>query len=92
LPRGIEKSPAVLVDNPAALAPRCYRIRFLEISGEKSAARRHELSEVDCNRLACRLTAMQGVILSEAKDFNRARLKSLNVGFHTIHVLRKILC
>jgi hypothetical protein len=44
LSRSIEESPAVLVNNPAAFATRGDRIGFLEIPGEKSAARRHALS------------------------------------------------
>jgi hypothetical protein len=44
LPGGVEKSAAILSDDPATLSARSNRKAFFEIAGKKSAARRHELS------------------------------------------------
>ena len=43
LPRGIEKSARVSSDDPAALPTNGNGIGLLEIAGEKSATRRHEM-------------------------------------------------
>src|SRR2546428_6001301 len=40
----VEKSPAVVSDDPAAFPTRGNRQGLLEIAGEKSATRRHEMS------------------------------------------------
>jgi hypothetical protein len=44
LPGSIEKLPTVVSDDPATLSARGHRNGLLEIAGEKSAARQHELS------------------------------------------------
>src|SRR5215472_1870739 len=44
LSSGIEIAPALLADNPAALALDRDRKRLFEVSGEESATRRHDSS------------------------------------------------